>query len=172
MSTLIAGFAVWGGIGWLLDQWWGTRLMTPIGLIVGMALGIYAVVARHGRPAPVRSHAWGRATSPRPRRRARRRRRVPGEQSHVERAAGTHPTGHLRPHPKGDRVTLSMLSVLTEGSEGSGGAFEAPSIEHAFFFDRIGDGTVIASVKAMVLLVLGTLIDHGVLPGRRPQGAA
>jgi hypothetical protein len=53
MSTLIAGFAVWGGIGWLLDQWWGTRLMTPIGLIIGMALGIYAVVARHGRPTPV-----------------------------------------------------------------------------------------------------------------------
>jgi F-type H+-transporting ATPase subunit a len=53
---------------------------------------------------------------------------------------------------------MSMLSVLTEGSEGSGGTFEAPSIEHAFFFDRIGDGTVIASVKAMVLLVLGTLI--------------
>ena len=53
MSTLIAGFAVWGGIGWLLDQWWGTRLMTPIGLLIGMALGIYAVVARHGRPAPV-----------------------------------------------------------------------------------------------------------------------
>jgi F0F1-type ATP synthase assembly protein I len=53
MSTLIAGFAVWGGVGWLLDQWWGTRLMTPIGLIVGMALGVYAVVVRHGRAAPV-----------------------------------------------------------------------------------------------------------------------
>ena len=52
MSTLIAAFAVWGGIGWLLDHWWGTRLMTPIGLIVGMALGVYAVVARHGRTAP------------------------------------------------------------------------------------------------------------------------
>jgi hypothetical protein len=53
MSTLIAGFAVWGAIGWLLDQWWGTRVATPIGLLIGMALGIYAVVARHGRPAPV-----------------------------------------------------------------------------------------------------------------------
>ena len=36
LSTLISGFAVFGGIGWLLDQWWGTRLMTPIGLIVGI----------------------------------------------------------------------------------------------------------------------------------------
>ena len=55
-------------------------------------------------------------------------------------------------------MTLSMLSVLTEDSGESGESFEAPSIEHAFFFDRIGDGTVIASVKAMVLLVLGTLL--------------
>jgi F0F1-type ATP synthase assembly protein I len=46
ISTLLGGFVVWGGIGWLLDRWWETRLMTPIGLIVGMALGIYAVVAR------------------------------------------------------------------------------------------------------------------------------
>lgn len=50
MTTLISGFVVWGGIGWLLDLWWGTRLMTPIGLILGMGLGIYAVVARFGRP--------------------------------------------------------------------------------------------------------------------------
>ncbi|WP_205843628.1 AtpZ/AtpI family protein [Nakamurella deserti] len=51
MTTLIGGFAVWGGIGWLLDLWLGTRLFTPIGLIVGMALGIYAVVARFGLAA-------------------------------------------------------------------------------------------------------------------------
>jgi hypothetical protein len=50
LSTLISGFVVFGGIGWLLDQWWGTRLMTPIGLVVGMSLGIYAVVMQFGRP--------------------------------------------------------------------------------------------------------------------------
>jgi F0F1-type ATP synthase assembly protein I len=49
LSTLISGIVLLGGIGWLLDQWWGTRLMTPIGLIIGMALGIYAVVAQFGR---------------------------------------------------------------------------------------------------------------------------
>lgn len=48
LSTLIAGFVVWGGVGWLLDHWWGTRLMTPLGLLIGMALGIYAVVTRFG----------------------------------------------------------------------------------------------------------------------------
>jgi len=39
---------VWGGIGWLLDRWWGTTFLTPVGVIVGMALGVFAVVARHG----------------------------------------------------------------------------------------------------------------------------
>jgi F0F1-type ATP synthase assembly protein I len=48
LTTLIGGFVVWGGIGWVLDRWWGTHFLTPVGLIVGMALGIYAVVARHG----------------------------------------------------------------------------------------------------------------------------
>jgi len=50
MTTLIGGFLVWGGVGWLLDHWWGTRLMTPIGLILGMALGIYAVIVKVGTP--------------------------------------------------------------------------------------------------------------------------
>ncbi|MET0862985.1 MAG: AtpZ/AtpI family protein [Nakamurella sp.] len=50
LSTLISGFVIFGGIGWLLDQWWGTRLMVPIGLIVGMALSIYAVVKQFGGP--------------------------------------------------------------------------------------------------------------------------
>lgn len=56
MTTLFGGFVVWGGIGRLLDLWLDTRLLTPIGLIVGMALGIYAVVARFGlAAAPPRS---------------------------------------------------------------------------------------------------------------------
>lgn len=44
-----------------------------------------------------------------------------------------------------------------EGAEGEGG-FVAPSVEFSFFFDKIGDGSVIASVKVMVLLVLGVLL--------------
>ena len=58
MSTLIGGFAVWGTVGWLLDQWWGTRFATPVGVILGMVLGIYAVVARFGlAAAPVKQQA-------------------------------------------------------------------------------------------------------------------
>ena len=62
MTTLIGGFLVWGGIGWLLDHWWGTRLMTPIGLILGMALGIYAVVAKFGKPPADRLPTAGSTT--------------------------------------------------------------------------------------------------------------
>ena len=48
LTTLIGGFVLWGAIGWALDRWWNTHFLTPAGLLVGMALGIYAVVARHG----------------------------------------------------------------------------------------------------------------------------
>lgn len=67
MTTLIGGFVVWGGIGRLLDWWLDTRLMTPIGLIVGMALGIYAVVARFGlAAAPAPSHQKSPRDTPTP----------------------------------------------------------------------------------------------------------
>jgi len=48
LTTLIGGFVFGGAIGWALDRWWETHSLTPVGLIIGMALGIYAVVARHG----------------------------------------------------------------------------------------------------------------------------
>jgi F0F1-type ATP synthase assembly protein I len=48
VTTMIGGFAVWGGVGWLLDRWWGTKFALPVGVILGMALGVYAVVVRYG----------------------------------------------------------------------------------------------------------------------------
>ena len=47
LGSLLSGLILFGGLGWLLDQWWGTRVMTPVGALLGMALGIYAVVMRH-----------------------------------------------------------------------------------------------------------------------------
>jgi hypothetical protein len=47
---MISGLVVFGGIGWLLDGWLDSRLWAPVGMIVGMSLGIYAVVMRFGRP--------------------------------------------------------------------------------------------------------------------------
>lgn len=55
LSTLISGMVLFGGIGWLLDHWWDTRVMVPVGLVVGITLGIYAVVAQFGRPQTMRT---------------------------------------------------------------------------------------------------------------------
>ena len=52
LGTMISGMAVWGGAGWLLDQWWDTRVFFPVGVILGMAVAIYLVVARYGAVDP------------------------------------------------------------------------------------------------------------------------
>jgi F-type H+-transporting ATPase subunit a len=54
-------------------------------------------------------------------------------------------------------VSLTLSSGALLAAEGDV-TFHPPSVEHSFFFDRVGDGTVITSVKAMVLLALGTLL--------------
>jgi hypothetical protein len=38
----------WGGIGWLLDRWLGTRFLVAVGIIVGMAGAFYLIIKRHG----------------------------------------------------------------------------------------------------------------------------
>lgn len=48
-STMFGGLILWGGVGWLLDHWWQTRFATPIGIVLGLGLGVYAVVMRYGR---------------------------------------------------------------------------------------------------------------------------
>ncbi|MGI8418248.1 MAG: F0F1 ATP synthase subunit A [Nakamurella sp.] len=51
---------------------------------------------------------------------------------------------------------MSLLSsasqLLTDGA-----GFQPPDVQHSFFFDAIGDGSIIASKKAMILLLLGTV---------------
>jgi F0F1-type ATP synthase assembly protein I len=49
---MISGMAVWGGAGWLLDRWLDTRVFAPVGIILGMAVAIYLVVARYGAVSP------------------------------------------------------------------------------------------------------------------------
>lgn len=49
LGTLIAGMAVWGGIGALLDHWLGTAAFLPIGVIVGVAASIYLIVVKYGK---------------------------------------------------------------------------------------------------------------------------
>ena len=49
LSYLLAGLLCYGGLGWLGGRVFDTRLLTPLGLIVGLALGTYLVVRRYGR---------------------------------------------------------------------------------------------------------------------------
>ena len=49
ISVLIAGLLLYGGIGWLLDYWLGTRWWLPVGLIVGAGFGVYLVIVKFGR---------------------------------------------------------------------------------------------------------------------------
>ena len=49
LSYLIAGLLVWGGIGWLVDHFVGTRgIFAGIGSVLGVAGGVYLIVRRLG----------------------------------------------------------------------------------------------------------------------------
>ncbi|MEU4422640.1 hypothetical protein AB0F81_18575 [Actinoplanes sp. NPDC024001] len=49
ISYLIAGMLVWGGIGWLVDHFVGTKgIFAGIGAVLGMAGGVYLIVRRLG----------------------------------------------------------------------------------------------------------------------------
>ena len=52
LGTMISGMAVWGGVGWLLDRWLDTRVFLPVGIILGISVAIYLVVARYGAVPP------------------------------------------------------------------------------------------------------------------------
>ena len=65
LGSLMSGLLVFGGLGWLLDQWWDIRLMAPVGAVVGMALGIYAVVMRHAGRADTTPETSGLTSSAR-----------------------------------------------------------------------------------------------------------
>ena len=50
ISTLVAGPATWGGIGWLADRWLGTgRMLTASGVIVGFITSVYIVIKKYGQ---------------------------------------------------------------------------------------------------------------------------
>jgi F0F1-type ATP synthase assembly protein I len=48
LGTLVAGVLAWGGIGWLLDRWLGTRFLVAIGVLVGAAGAFYLIIRRYG----------------------------------------------------------------------------------------------------------------------------
>jgi len=47
---LLAGIIVWGGVGWLLDRWFGFQdLFRPLGMVLGVGIAIWLIYLRHGR---------------------------------------------------------------------------------------------------------------------------
>jgi ATP synthase protein I len=49
LGYLLAGMAVWGFLGWLVDRWLETDgIATGVGVVIGTAGGIYLVVRRLG----------------------------------------------------------------------------------------------------------------------------
>jgi ATP synthase protein I len=49
---IISGVAIYGFLGWLVDQWLETEFVVAIGIIVGAALGIYLTFSRFNRARP------------------------------------------------------------------------------------------------------------------------
>lgn len=50
ISTLVAGPATWGGIGWLVDRWLDTSpWCTVLGIIIGAVTSFYIVIKRTGQ---------------------------------------------------------------------------------------------------------------------------
>ncbi len=51
VSYLLSGVLLYGGAGWLLDQWLGTAFLLPLGIVLGAAGGVYLIHKRYGRTA-------------------------------------------------------------------------------------------------------------------------
>ncbi|GAA5117778.1 hypothetical protein GCM10023339_29230 [Alloalcanivorax gelatiniphagus] len=45
-SYLVAGVLFYGMVGWLLDQWLGTRFLVAAGVLVGGGLGTYMMIVQ------------------------------------------------------------------------------------------------------------------------------
>lgn len=50
ISYLLSGVILYGGLGWLLDWWLGTRGFVALGIVVGAAAGVWVVWLRYSRP--------------------------------------------------------------------------------------------------------------------------
>lgn len=49
-SYLLAGVIFYGGIGWLVDWWLGTRGFVAAGIVLGAAGGVVLVWLRYSKP--------------------------------------------------------------------------------------------------------------------------
>jgi F0F1-type ATP synthase assembly protein I len=50
VSYLISGVLIWGGLGWLVDQWLGTRGFVGLGIVLGAGAAIVLIYLRYSKP--------------------------------------------------------------------------------------------------------------------------
>ena len=63
-SYLVAGVLFYGFVGWLLDQWLGTRFLVAAGVLLGGGLGTYMmVVALRRQTDAAQGHDGSNTTS-------------------------------------------------------------------------------------------------------------
>ncbi|HUD39224.1 MAG TPA: hypothetical protein VMR14_20160 [Streptosporangiaceae bacterium] len=46
---LVAGMAFYGALGWLIGRWTHIAALFPIGMLVGLGIGMFAVIYKYGR---------------------------------------------------------------------------------------------------------------------------
>jgi ATP synthase protein I len=49
LSLIISGVLLWGGIGWAVSEWLGSKAWMGAGVLVGGVLGVLLVYLRYGR---------------------------------------------------------------------------------------------------------------------------
>jgi ATP synthase protein I len=47
LSYLLGGMTIYGGLGWLVGHWTGISVLFPLGMILGLGLGIATIVFRY-----------------------------------------------------------------------------------------------------------------------------
>ena len=48
-SYLISGMIFYGGLGWLIGRWTHITAILPVGMLVGLGVGVFAVIYKYGR---------------------------------------------------------------------------------------------------------------------------
>ena len=46
---MIAGMALYGGIGWLIDHWTGISILFPLGMLFGVVVSVIGIIVRFSR---------------------------------------------------------------------------------------------------------------------------
>lgn len=46
---LLSGMVVYGGLGWLVSRWTQVPLLFPLGMLIGLGLGVLLTILKYGR---------------------------------------------------------------------------------------------------------------------------